>query len=79
MNHGTTTAAGPDPARPGPKKPACKLVGTDGNVFAIIGTVRRALRRAGQDTRATEFVQKAFGARSYDEVLGLCMDYVDVR
>ena len=79
MNHATTTAAGPDPGGPGPEKPACKLVGTDGNVFAIIGTVRRALRRAGQDTRATEFVQKAFGAKSYDEVLGLCHEYVDVR
>ena len=79
MTHATTPAAGPDPAGPGPRKPACKLGGTDGNVFAIIGTVRRALRRAGLDGRATEFVQKAFGAKSYDEVLGLCHEYVDVR
>ncbi len=60
-------------------KPACKLVGTDGNVFAIIGRVKQALRKAGQDARASEFVQKAFAARSYDEVLALCCDYVDVR
>lgn len=74
-----TNDAGPPPAAPGPRKPACRLVGTDGNVFAIIGTVRRALRRAGMDGRATEFVQRAFASRSYDEVLGLCHEYVDVR
>lgn len=60
-------------------KPACKLVGTDGNVFSIIGLVKQALKKAGQDGRASEFVKQAFAARSYDEVLALCMDYVDVR
>ena len=60
-------------------KPACKLVGTDGNVFAIIGRVRRTLREAGQDERASEFVKRAFAARSYDEVLGLCWEYVEVH
>ena len=38
-------------------KPRCKLVGTDGNVFAIIGAVRRALVAAGEPERAREFVQ----------------------
>ena len=79
MTHATTAAAEPDPAAPEPRKPACRLVGTDGNVFAIIGNVRRALRLAGLNSRATEFVQKAFAAGSYDEVLGLCTEYVDVR
>ena len=60
-------------------KPPCKLVGTDGNVFAIIGRVQRALKQAGQDARAREFVQRAFGARSYQEVLGLAFEYTDVR
>lgn len=60
-------------------KPPCRLVGTDGNVFSIIGRVRQALREAGQGDRAGEFVRKAFGAKSYDEVLALCADYVDVH
>jgi hypothetical protein len=59
-------------------KPTCKLVGTDGNVFSIIGRVKQALKEAGQEDRAREFVEKAFQARSYDEVLALCTDYVDV-
>jgi len=68
--------AGRSPER---SKPSCKLVGTDGNVFAIIGRVREALRRAGQAERASEFVHRAFRAGSYDEVLQLCMEYVEVR
>lgn len=60
-------------------KPACKLVGTDGNVFSIIGRVKQALKKAGQDDRASEFVKRAFAAGSYDEVLALCTDYVDVH
>ena len=60
-------------------KPQCRLIGTDGNVFSIIGTVKRALERAGQRERASEFVTKAMQAKSYDEVLALCFEYVDVR
>ena len=60
-------------------KPSCKLSGKDGNVFSVIGHVRRALLAAGLKAEAKEFVQRAFAARSYDEVLGLCFEYVDVR
>ena len=38
-----------------------------------------AFLQAGQAERASEFVQKAFRAGSYDEVLRLCMEYVEVR
>jgi hypothetical protein len=61
------------------KKPVCKLVGTDGNVFSVIGNVARALRKAGLGERATEFTQKAIQQPSYDAVLQLCFEYVDVR
>ena len=62
-----------------PPKPACKLVGTDGNVFAIIGRVRQALDGAGQRERASEFLRKAYASQAYDEVLRLAMEYVDVQ
>ena len=62
-----------------PEKPACKLVGEDGNVFNVIGLVRRALVAAGQPDRATEFVRRAFAAGSYDAVLQLCFEYVEVE
>ena len=57
-------------------KPTCKLVATDGNVFAVIGRVREALRGAGQADRALELTDRAFRAGSYDEVLQLCFEYV---
>jgi hypothetical protein len=62
-----------------PNKPACQLSGTDGNVFAIIGKVRGALNSAGLRDKAKEFQDKALKAGSYDEVLAMCCDYVDVR
>jgi len=61
------------------KKPKCKLTGTDGNVYAIMGTVRRSLVKAGLPDQATEFVTKAMQSSSYDAVLQLCFHYVEVR
>ena len=55
-----------------------KLIGTDGNVFSIIGKVSRELKRAGHKDLATEFTNKAFGSASYDEVLRLVMEYCEV-
>jgi hypothetical protein len=60
-------------------RPPCQLSGTDGNVFSVIGHVRQALQAAAQTERAREFVERAFAARSYDEVLALTFEYVDVR
>ena len=66
-------------SEPSDPLPVCRLIGTDGNVFAIIGKVRRTLREAGQPERASAFAERAFQSRSYDEVLQLCLEYVDVQ
>jgi ribosomal protein L32 len=60
------------------KKPNCKLSGVDGNVFMIVGTVSKTLKRAGMAAKAEEFCAKAKACGSYDEALQLCMDYVEV-
>ena len=60
-------------------KPVCKLVGSDGNVFAVIGAVCKALRRAGQPDKAEEFSKRAMKSGSYDAVLQLCFEYVEVE
>ena len=60
-----------------PEKPSVKLVGTDGNIFAVVGRCARALREAGQADQAKEMTAAAFKAKSYDEALGICMRYVD--
>jgi hypothetical protein len=59
-------------------KPACKLIGEDGNVFAIIGNVSRTLKRAGQRDKAKEWVERATSCHSYDEVLNLIGEYVEI-
>lgn len=59
-------------------KPKCKLVGQDGNVFNVIGLVAKSLRKAGQTQQEKEFTRKAFTCKSYDEVLRLAFEYVDV-
>lgn len=55
-----------------------RLTGTDGNVFSVIGNVSRALRRAGHPETATEFSTAAMSCESYDAVLRLAMQTVDV-
>lgn len=60
-------------------KPVCKLVGTDGNVFSIIGNVVKTLKKHNMIAESKEFQQRAFGAESYDEVLALVHEYVDVE
>lgn len=61
-----------------PTTVSVKLTGTDGNVFAVIGAVSKALKRAGLADEAAAFTAAAFDCGSYDEVLRLCMATVNV-
>ncbi|MDI6615859.1 MAG: hypothetical protein QME27_04035 [Syntrophaceae bacterium] len=55
-----------------------KLIGEDGNAFAIIGKVSRALRKAGYDDAfVREYEEKAISG-DYDNLLMVTMTYVDV-
>ena len=60
-------------------KPTCKLVGTNGNVFAIIGRVSACLIKAQQTEQSMKFQEEAVACGSYDEVLRLVMTYVEVE
>ncbi len=75
MNHAPESTGGHIPF--GPNWPRCKLIDRDGNVYAIIAAVKQALREAGQQEAASEFVQKAFQCNSYDHVLALLVEYVE--
>jgi len=59
--------------------PVCKLVGENGNVFNIIGCVKKALVQAGYRDKASEFTRLAFEQTSYDKVLQLAMQYVEIN
>lgn len=58
-------------------KPRVKLVGTDGNIFAVVGRCKQALEQAGLQDQAKELAERVFKATSYDEALGICQEYVE--
>jgi len=60
-------------------KPCCKLIGTDGNAFAIIGKVIAVLQRHGTHDEASVFKKQTTKCMSYDELLVLCMETVNVH
>lgn len=54
------------------------LVGQDGNAFAILGNVRRQMRRAKiSDAEIDKFTKEAQSG-DYDHLLGTVMKYVTV-
>jgi hypothetical protein len=55
-----------------------KLTGEDGNAFAILGRVQRALRRAGVLNGEIESFVAAATRGDYDHLLRTCMEWVDV-
>lgn len=66
----------------GSGRPMIRLTGENGNVFNVIGIVRRALAKADRErgTRnAPEFMERAFDCDSYDELLRLALEFCDVR
>ena len=60
-------------------KPRCKLVGTNGNVFALVGKVTLALKKADQHDKVREFRSRLIKCGSYDNALALMQEYVDVE
>jgi len=53
-----------------------RLVGEDGNIFAILGRVRQALRRGGHPELVPEVTAAVMSSRSYAEALARIMEYV---
>jgi hypothetical protein len=67
------------PPRPaGPKTNIrVKLVGEDGNAFAILARVRTALRRGGRADLVEPFTKEATSG-NYTHLLATVMEYVEV-
>ena len=55
-----------------------KLVGEDGNAFAIMGKVSKALKRNGHADLVDEYLKEAKSG-DYDHLLQTTMDYVEVE
>jgi len=49
----------------------------NGNIFAVLAAAKEALRRNFQSAQAEEMVKRATSAGSYEEALGIILEYVD--
>ncbi len=60
-------------------KPTVKLIGRDGNAFAVMGRVKQALRRAGADGEYIDKYLSDATSGDYNHLLAVSMEYVDVE
>ena len=56
-----------------------QLTGNDGNAFAIMGSVRSALRRAGATKEQIDEYSNASMSGDYDNLLRVALDWVEVN
>lgn len=60
------------------KKPDCKLIGEDGNIFNLMGIASRTLRQNGMAEQAVEMRDRICASGSYGEALCIIGDYVNI-
>jgi hypothetical protein len=51
--------------------------GPGGNVYAIIGAVKKALMRVGRGGDAVQFEERALSSAIYDDVIQTAKEYVE--
>lgn len=60
-------------------KPDCPLIGTDGNIFHLMGIASETLRKNGMQEQAEEMRNRIFQCQSYDSALSIIGDYVNIK
>ena len=55
----------------------CVLVGTDGNIYALLGRARQALRRSGRPDLVEPMTKEVLASKSYEEAIGHICEYVE--
>lgn len=60
------------------KKPDCKLIGEDGNIFNLMGIASRTLRQNGMADEAVEMRNRIRESGSYDQALCIIGEYVNI-
>lgn len=62
-----------------PNTPKVKLVGTDGNAYALMGRCTRAARKANWPKETIDEVMEEAITGDYNHLLATLMKYFDVR
>ena len=60
------------------KKPDCKLIGEDGNIFNLMEIASKILRQNGMAEEAVEMRDRIRASGSYDEALCIIGEYVNI-
>ncbi len=60
-------------------KPTVELIGQDGNAFAIMGRVKKALMKTGAGKEYIDKYLSEATSGGYDHLLVVSMEYVDVE
>ena len=60
------------------RKPKCPMIGSDGNVFNLIGLAQKSLLAVNEEDSAKELQERVFQSASYDEALNIMQEYVEV-
>ncbi len=60
------------------QKPDCPLIGQDGNIFNLMGIATRTLKEHGMEEQAREMRSRIMESGSYDKVLVIIGDYVNI-
>jgi len=61
------------------RKPKAKLIGADSNIFNLLGIANAALRKAGMVDQIKEMNERVLASHSFDEALGIIVEYVDAH
>ena len=59
-------------------KPKCPLIGSDGNIFNLLGMASRTLRENGMREQAQEMQSRVTASGSYSEALNVIGEYVEI-
>jgi len=59
--------------------PILKIIGEDGNAFAILGKAQRVARQAGWPQEKIDQMMNKAKSGDYDHLLQTMMEYFDVR
>lgn len=60
-------------------KPKMKLLGEDGNIFAILGRASRLLKQSGQSEAVDEMYQRVTESGDYYKALAIISEYVETE
>ncbi len=67
-----------EPQQQEKQKPSAALIGSDGNIFSLMGIASQALKRSGMRDEATEMCERITSSGSYDKALAIIGEYVNI-